>query len=138
MEKVNRMINQNKKTQYKIINGCIALIWLTNGLVCKLLNFVPRHQQIVSKILGNQYSEIITMLIGISEIMMGLWILSDYKARINAIVQIAIIMTMNILEFIIAPDLLLWGHFNIVFAIMLCSIIYYNQFVVYKHLSKTS
>jgi len=43
----------------------ISLVWLINGLFCKVLDFVPRHELIVSRILGTEYTLILTKLIGI-------------------------------------------------------------------------
>ena len=121
---------------YKILNYCIALVWLANGLLCKVLNFVPRHQQIVAKILGVNYSRPFTFFIGLSEIIMAIWILSGFKSRLNAIIQIVVIATMNSLEFILVPDLLLWGRLNALFAFILILIIYYNEFHLGKNLTQ--
>lgn len=99
-----------------------------NGLFCKVLNLVPRHQQIVDQILGTGHSRLLTVLIGISEIVMTIWILSNYRSRLNAVTQMVAIGTMNILEFFLVPDLLLWGRFNLVFAVMFITLIYYNEF----------
>lgn len=117
----------------KIVTYVIALVWLINGLFCKVLNLVPRHEQIVSQILGEKYSKSLTIAIGVSEIIMAIWIISDYKKRLNAILQITVIATMNILEFILVPDLLLWGSFNAVFAFLFIVIIYYNEFKINKN-----
>lgn len=123
------MINQNF---HKVLTFCIALIWIANGLLCKVLNLVPRHQEIVARILGEEHSRTLTLLIGISEIGMAIWILSGIKKRLNAIAQIGIIATMNTIEFMLAPDLLLWGKLNSLFALLLISVIWYNEF----HLNK--
>ncbi len=112
------------------------MVWIGNGFFCKMLNFVPRHQQIVARILGDQYADVLTLLIGVSEILMAAWVLSGIKTRLNAIVQITIVATMNIIEFNLAPDLLLWGRFNSIFAMMLIVLIYYNEFVLNKKLTK--
>ncbi len=112
----------------KTITFSLAVIWITNGLFCKILNLVPRHEQIVARILGNSFSRPLTIAIGFSEIVMAIWILSSFKKRSNAVVQIIIIATMNTLEFIIAPDLLLWGKYNALFAFLLILVIYYNEF----------
>ncbi len=106
----------------------IALVWLVNGLFCKLLNLVPRHQQIVGEILGNVYAPILTKLIGVSEIGMAIWILSGIKPRFVAYVQVVIIITMNILEFILVPELLLWGRLNGLFAFMFVLLIVYYEY----------
>lgn len=115
-------------TTAKIINYFIAAVWLANGLFCKILNLVPRHQEIVAVILGQQHSRLLTIAIGISEVLMAVWILSGIKSRLNAIFQIAVIAVMNTLEFFLVPGLLLWGRFNAVFALLLILLIYYNEF----------
>lgn len=120
------------KTIHTLLTYCIAIIWLTNGLFCKVLNLVPRHQQIVAGILGNKYSRTLTVLIGMSEIAMAIWIISGIKTRLNAITQIIIIAVMNTLEFILVPQLLLWGKYNSVFAFLLIVVIYYNEFYFNK------
>ena len=113
---------------YKILNLCIASVWIVNGFFCKVLNLVPRHEQIVARILGDTYSKPLTILIGLSEIVMALWILIGYKSKLNAIVQIVIVATMNTLEYILVPDLLLWGKLNSVFAFFFIIVVYYNEF----------
>ncbi|WP_293931951.1 DoxX-like family protein [Sphingobacterium sp. UBA6645] len=113
---------------YSILQGLIALVWLINGLLCKILNLVPRHQQIVERILGEPHARLLTILIGIAEIMMVVWILSRWNARLCAITQIVVIGVMNIIELIFAKDLLLWGRLNIVFAFAFMVLIYLKEF----------
>ena len=114
----------------KLISFLIMTVWLINGFFCKILNFVPRHEAIVSRILGSDYSREATIVIGILEILMVFWILSKFKSRLNAQVQISVIILMNIIEFIYTPDLLLWGKFNILFALLFVVIIYINEFML--------
>lgn len=111
-----------------ILTYFIAAVWFINGLICKVLNLVPRHEQIVARILGDDYSRTLTLLIGLSEIVMAVWILTKYKSRINAILQMTIVMIMNILESILVPDLLLWGRLNGLFALLFVGLVYYNEF----------
>ena len=113
---------------HKLLSYCIAVIWIANGLFCKVLNMVPRHQQIVSKILGSEHARLLTVLIGCMEILMSIWIFSNNRSRLNAIVQIVVIGIMNTIEFIFVPDLLLWGKANAIFAFILILIIYFNEF----------
>ncbi|MBN8686561.1 MAG: DoxX-like family protein [Chitinophagales bacterium] len=115
-------------TTAKIINYFIAAVWLVNGLFCKILNLVPRHQEIVASILGYEHARLQTLAIGISEIGMAIWILSGVRSRLNSLLQIVVIAVMNTLEFFLVPDLLLWGRFNAVFALLLILVIYYNEF----------
>ncbi|THU35979.1 hypothetical protein FAM09_21560 [Niastella caeni] len=115
-------------TIYKLLNYFIATVWFANGLFCKVLNMVPRHQEIVARILGRDFAPLLTKAIGFSEIAMAVWIVSGIYPRINAIAQIVIIATMNVLEFILVPDLLLWGRFNLLFAFLFILLIWYNDF----------
>ncbi|MBL7800339.1 MAG: DoxX-like family protein [Chitinophagales bacterium] len=109
---------------YRVFNVLIACVWFANGLLCKVLHLVPRHEQIVARILGETYAHPLTVLIGCSEVVMGLWVLSGYKSKFNAIVQIVIVLSMNILEFCMAADLLLWGKLNAFFALLFALFVY--------------
>ena len=110
------------------LNYCIAAVWMVNGLFCKVLNLVPRHQEIVSRILGGGEARVWTLLIGVAEFGMAIWVITGLNPRLNAIVQIIVIAIMNALEFILAPDLLLWGRFNALFAFLFILLMYYNEF----------
>lgn len=125
------------KNKYKIIVIFISLIWFVNGLYCKILNLVPRHQEIVAKILNEEYAREFTFTIGVLEVLMTIWVLSSFKSKLNSIAQITIVITMNIIEFLLVEDLLLFGKLNILFAVFYCLIIYYNEFV-YKNYTRFS
>lgn len=125
-----------KLSIHSILTCLIAAVWLANGLLCKVLNLAPRHEQIVASILGNTYSREWTVSIGIAEIMMTIWICSGYLKRVNAMIQIFIVLLMNVLEVLLVPQLLLWGYMNLVFAILFCVVIYYSQFVLVSSLKK--
>lgn len=115
--------------KHQLLVFLIAAIWIGNGLFCKVLGLVPRHQEIVASILGNNNARLFTVLIGLSELFMAVWILSGLRAKLNAITQILVIAVMNALEFFLVPDLLLWGKWNAVWAILLAFLIYYNAFL---------
>jgi len=121
-------------TKHKLLSYFIAMVWMANGLYCKVLNLVPRHQEIVARILGDAPAPVFTLLIGLSETVMGLWILIGIWTRLNAILQIVVIATMNTLEFFLVPDLLLWGKWNAVFALIFIVLIYFNEFGLKKTL----
>jgi len=61
-------------TRNQILNCLIAAVWIANGLFCKVLNLVPRHQEIVARIIGNAHAGVLTRAIGFSEIAMAAWI----------------------------------------------------------------
>jgi uncharacterized membrane protein YphA (DoxX/SURF4 family) len=121
-----------KKYLFILLKYAIALVWLINGLFCKVFNLVPRHQEIVEAILQVQNGRPLTIAIGLAETCMALWILSGYKKKLNAITQIVVIASMNILEAIYAPHLLLWGKWNGAFAFLFILVIYANQFLLKK------
>lgn len=112
----------------RLLTFGIAMVWLVNGLYCKLLNGVPRHQEIVGRILGTQHSILFTKGIGVGEVLMALWVVSGYWRRQNAIVQIGLVLTMNMLEFAMVPDLLLWGRLNLLFALLFSVLIWWWAF----------
>nr|WP_290928439.1 DoxX-like family protein [Haliscomenobacter sp.] len=76
---------------------------MANGLFCKVLNLVPRHEQIVARILGETYARPLTLAIGLAEIGMAIWVLSRIKPRLNAVLQMAVWRSLNTLEFLWYP-----------------------------------
>ncbi len=89
----------------------------------------------MGRILGDDLAPNLTILIGISEIIMAGWVLSRYRSRLNAIIQIALVLLMNIIESLLAHDLLFWGRSNGFFAFIFIAVIYYNEFVLHKNTS---
>lgn len=126
------------KSIYQILTYGIAAVWIANGLVCKVLNLVPRHEQIVARILGDDFSRPLTALIGLAEIGMAIWVLSRVWARLSAVTQMILVATMNVLEFVLAPDLLLWGRSNALFALLFIGLVYYHEFVLRRHLNPST
>ncbi|NML64860.1 hypothetical protein HHL22_06540 [Hymenobacter sp. RP-2-7] len=112
----------------RFLHCCIALVWVANGLLAKVLNLVPRHTLIVARILGLAHARPLTIAIGLGEIALGAWVLSGRHSRWCAVVQLVLIGSMNVLEAILAPDLLLWGHLNAVFAGLFMALIYWQEF----------
>jgi uncharacterized membrane protein YphA (DoxX/SURF4 family) len=113
---------------HRFFSYLIALVWLANGLLCKVLMLVPRHAAIVARILGPEHASLLTRLIGVGEIGMAAWVLSGYRPRWCARAQIALVLSMNALESWLAPDLLLWGRANAFFAGLFCLLIYAHTF----------
>jgi DoxX-like family len=127
-------VEENKRKQLPrfYLNAAIAVVWLVNGLFCKLLNLVPRHQEIVARILGDEHSFLLTKTIGIMEIFMAVWVFSRKNFRLAAIVQAVLVGAMNIIEFLLAPDLLLFGRINILFAAAFIVLVLVNGKVYQK------
>lgn len=112
----------------KRLNILIASVWFINGFICKVLNGVPRHQEIVAAITGSDHARFLTIWIGLSEIAMSVWIVSGVYLKYNAVIQIVLIAAMNALEFMLVPELLLWGKFNAFFALLFILLIFFNEF----------
>jgi hypothetical protein len=87
-------------------------VWLVNGVWCKIMDGVPRHREIVARILGEDDSLLLTRLIGTGEVVMALWILSGIRWKWSCAAQIAAVVMMNVIEFFVVPDMLLFGRFN--------------------------
>jgi hypothetical protein len=111
-----------------ISRGLFALVWVVNGLWCKLLDGVPRHRDIVARILGEEHALLLTRLIGATEVLMAAWILSGIRRRWAALAQIGIVLLMNLIEFTLAPDLLLFGRFNLLVALAFVSLVAVIEF----------
>src|SRR5262249_46224312 len=99
-----RMDYRSPLTWLRIAN---AAVWLTFGLVFKALNRVPRHREIAARVLGEAAAGAATLLIGLGECLLGVWILSGFALRGCAVVQTVLIVAMNALEIRYARDLLL-------------------------------
>jgi len=117
---------------HRFLTYFIASVWLVNGLVCKVLGIVPRHEQIVARILGEEYGWLLTKAIGTGELLIVIWILSGIRSRFCAVTQIALVATMNVIEFFLAPDLLLFGSFNSLNALVFIGIVFLNEFALIK------
>lgn len=89
---------------------------------------VPRHKLIVERILQIEDASWLTISIGAAECVMAAWIISGNFPKLNTWTQIVVILFMNVLEFFLAQDLLLWGKLNALFAILFCGLIALNGF----------
>ena len=119
----------------QLLQYCIAGVWLINGLFCKILNLVPRHQQIVARILGEEHSFVLTKTIGAMEVLMAVWVVSRIHSKAATVIQIFLVAIMNIIEFIFAPDLLLFGRLNILVATFFIVILVLNGVLYQRRLS---
>ena len=110
------------------IRLAIALVWLGNGLGAKVLGLVPRHEEIVARILGTAHAPTLTSAIGFGEILIGLWCLSGRRPKLCALTQVTLVLAMNVIEQVLAVDLLLWGRLNLVFALGFIGVVYWQAF----------
>lgn len=92
------------------------------------MGLVPRHEEIVSRILGANIAHQLTVFIGFLELGMGLWVLSGKAVRVCTILQIVAVISMNVIEYRLASDLLLWGRLNLFFAFLFILLVFVNEF----------
>jgi hypothetical protein len=95
----------------------IAAVWLVMGLGAKVLGLAPRHREIVARILGEDHAGTLTLLIGLGEVFLAGWILSGRYPRLCVAAQVGLVAMMNVIEFTIARDLLLFGGWNLLVAV---------------------
>ena len=80
-----------------LARAAVALVWLYNGLWCKLLGQSPGHREIVASAaepLGLPTTAVL-WLIGLAEVLIALWTLSGHSARWCALVQTVLLVSMN-------------------------------------------
>jgi uncharacterized membrane protein YphA (DoxX/SURF4 family) len=82
---------------HKLIRLSIALVWLYQGLWCKVLGGVPHQQAIISTVpfLGAREVRVALITLGLVECGLALWVLSGQRMRQAAIVQTALLVAMN-------------------------------------------
>jgi len=84
----------------------IGSVWIFHGFYSKLLRGIPRHRAIIARVLGEQHADRATTLIGVSEILLGVWVFSGWHRIPCAAVQTLALVSMNALEIALAADLL--------------------------------
>jgi len=96
-----------QSTEFLVFSGVlITSVWWVFGLYCKVLNRVPRHRQILERVMGIRWGWLI-VLVGIGEMLIGVWVQTGWERPACAVVQTVIILTMNLLEICFAGDLLI-------------------------------
>jgi DoxX-like family len=90
-----------------VLTLATAVVWVLFGMWFKVLGLVPRHRLIVAAVVGEANAGPLTVLIGVAETAMALWILSGISPRVCAAIQSIAIATMNALELSLARDFLL-------------------------------
>lgn len=90
-----------------LLRVLIGGVWIFHGLYSKLLDGIPRHREIVGRVLGDDISGRLTPVIGVVEIVLGIWVLTARWPRACALVQTAALVAMNALEIVFARELLI-------------------------------
>lgn len=85
----------------------IAGVWLLFGLLFKALGTVPRHKQIVVRVVGEARAGAVLWLVVLAECSLAGWMVSGGALVACVAAQTALIVGMNVLELRYARDLLL-------------------------------
>ena len=80
-----------------LIHVAVSVVWLYEGLWCKLLNGDPRQEQVVEAVphYGPRMGIIFLKALGVIEVGIALWILSGVAPLVCAIVQTVLLITLN-------------------------------------------
>jgi hypothetical protein len=84
----------------------IAAVWLVFGLLLKALGAVPRHREIVARVVGAARAPLVFWLVALGEIGLGAWMLAGVFLPACMAVQTVLLVAMNALELRHARDLL--------------------------------
>ena len=91
----------------RLAGAAIGGVWVFHGLYSKLLNGIPRHREIVARVVGEEFATPVTKLVGIGEVFLGLWTWSSRARKACATTQTAALASMNTLEIARAKDVLI-------------------------------
>lgn len=100
----------------------IGSVWIFHGLYSKLCNGVPRHREIVARVVGDEFATPVTKLVGMAEVVVGLWAWSGRARKSCAATQTAALVSMNALEISRANDLLISARGMLVLNALLLAI----------------
>lgn len=115
-----------------------ASVWFCFGLFGKIIPAHGRHQQILEDILHISNANTLIVFIGLLELALSLWILTIKNVKHLVPFQVMLILFMNLLELKFAPEHLLFGRFNILFAIAYSYLIIYLEYFHNKVKSRWS
>ena len=81
----------------KLIRLSIAMVWLYQGLWCKVLGGVPHQEAVISSVpfLGAAQVRVALIALGLAECGLAVWVLSGRRMRQAAILQTALLAAMN-------------------------------------------
>lgn len=91
---------------------------------------MPRHQEIVGEILNLESPYFLSIFIGIGESLLAILILLNWQPKAVAISQVGLILIMNLIEFMLVPEMLMFGKWNLFLAFILSLAILANQNII--------
>ena len=101
-------MDQTLKLVKRVARITLGCIWLYQGSVPKLLSVVPLELEIVERTGLYLISARWTLgLVGIVEVLFGVWLISGYRERLSCAVTTLVIIVLEILVIIEEPSLLI-------------------------------
>src|SRR5580704_8969860 len=90
-------VRANTVPEQKLIRLSIALVWLYQGLWCKVLGRSAGHVAVISAVpfIGATGSRVALILLGLVECSIAVWVLSGKRTQQAAIVQTVLLVAMN-------------------------------------------
>jgi uncharacterized membrane protein YphA (DoxX/SURF4 family) len=81
-----------------LIRSSVAAVWLYEGLWCKILGGVPSQSTIVTAVprFGPRFGRPFLKLLGVVETGLAIWVLSGRAPGLCALVQTALLVTLNV------------------------------------------
>ncbi|HEV8346708.1 MAG TPA: DoxX-like family protein [Vicinamibacterales bacterium] len=80
-----------------LARGLVAIVWLYQGLWCKLMARCPSHAAVVGSLpqpIGNLAGPLL-MIIGTLEVALAIWVVSGWRSRLAAAAQTVLLLVMN-------------------------------------------
>ena len=86
----------------------LGFVWLYQGCVPKIFSLVPLEQEVIERVGFFLVSPQFTMrMIGIVEMLFGLWLISGYRERLACVTTTLFMLVLAILVIIEEPSLLI-------------------------------
>jgi DoxX-like family len=81
----------------RLIRTSIALVWMYEGLWCKVLGHAPRHEAILTSLplLTTAEAHSLLLALGCLECVIGVWVFSGWRPAQGALIQTALLVGMN-------------------------------------------
>jgi uncharacterized membrane protein YphA (DoxX/SURF4 family) len=79
------------------LRASVAAVWVYEGLWCKILGRVPSQVDVVTAVprLGARFAKPLLKVLGFAEVVLALWVMSGVAPGASAIVQTALLVTLN-------------------------------------------
>jgi len=81
----------------KLVRLSIALVWLYQGLWCKVLARAPHHLAVVTAVpfIGANSGRVVLVFLGLIECGLGIWVLTGKQPLVAAATQTVLLAAMN-------------------------------------------